>query len=210
VTKKRRGRSLNMENEIENENIDKEDSQNQIQMISFIGYSKSGKTASIEKLISYLHDKNYIVFAFKHIHQDNFTIDTPGKNTWKYSQAGADVVVSQSPDESAILFNRRMDPLLMVKSIKTLIKSSLKSDQRSNDKRIIVIFEGFRDLEGKKVLCAKNLEEIKTQMDASITVISGSIFSNDSELKSAKTEISAKFINILENPEELLKVFKIF
>jgi len=198
-----------MENEIENENINEEDSQNQIQMISFIGYSKSGKTASIEKLISYLHDKNYIVLAFKHIHQDNFSIDTPGKNTWKYSQAGADVVVSQSPDESAILFNRRMDPLLMIKSIKHLIQSSLKSDQRSNDKRIIVILEGFRDLEGKKVLCAKNLEEIKSQFDPSIAAISGSIFSDESELKSARTEISAKFVNVLEYPEEILKIFKI-
>jgi len=197
------------DNENRSENQYNKKPNNQIQMISFIGYSKSGKTASIEKLISYLHDKNYIVLAFKHIHQDNFSIDTPGKNTWKYSQAGADVVVSQSPDESAILFNRRIDPLLMVKSIKNLIKSSFKSDQRSNDKRIIVILEGFRDLEGKKVLCAKNLEDIKTQMDASITVISGSIFSNDSELKSAKTEIPAKFINILENPEELLKVLEI-
>ena len=194
------------ENRFENQN-DRE-SNNQIQMISFIGYSKSGKTASIEKLISYLHEQNYIVLAFKHIHQDNFSIDTPGKNTWKYSQAGADVVVSQSPDESAILFNRRMDPLLMIKSIKYLIQSSLKSDQRSNDKRIIVILEGFRDLEGKKVLCAKNLEEIKSQIDPSIAAISGSIFSDESELKSAKKEISAKFINILENPEELLRIFE--
>ena len=194
------------ENKNEKENLKDQDPNNQIQMISFIGYSKSGKTASIEKLISYLHHQNYIVLAFKHIHQDNFSIDTPGKNTWKYSQAGADVVVSQSPDESAILFNRRMDPLLMVKSIKNLIKTSLKSDQRSNDKRIIVIFEGVRDLEGKKVLCAKNLEEIKSQINPSIVAISGSIFSDDSELKSAKTEISVKFVNILENPEGLLKI----
>jgi len=193
------------ENRFENQN--NKESNNQIQMISFIGYSKSGKTASIEKLISYLHDKNYIVLAFKHIHQDNFSIDTPGKNTWKYSQAGADVVVSQSPDESAILFNRKMNPLLMIKSIKHLIQSSLKGDQRSFEKKIIVILEGFRDLEGKKILCVKNLEEIKSQMDPSIIVIAGSIFSNVSELKNAKTEISAKFINVLENPEEILKIF---
>jgi molybdopterin-guanine dinucleotide biosynthesis protein B len=195
------------ENRSENQND--QDPHNHIQMISLIGFSKSGKTASIEKLITYLHDQNYIVLAFKHIHQDNFSIDTPSKNTWKYTQAGADVVVSQSPDESAIIFNHKINPILMINSIKNLIQSSLISDQRSSDKPIIVILEGFRDMKGKKVLCVKNLEEIKSQMDPSIAAISGSIFSNDSELKSAKTEITAKFVNILENPEELLKILEI-
>ncbi|MHA1474110.1 MAG: molybdopterin-guanine dinucleotide biosynthesis protein B [Promethearchaeota archaeon] len=197
------------DNENKKENLNDQEPNNQIQMISFIGYSKSGKTASIEKLISYLHNQNYIILAFKHIHQDNFSIDTPGKNTWKYSQAGADVVVSQSPDESAIIFNQQINPLLIINSVKPLIQSSLKSDQRSSDKDIIVILEGFRDMKGKKILCVKNLEEIKSQMDPSIVAISGSIFSNISELESAKTEISAKFVNVLEYPEEILKIFKI-
>ncbi len=197
------------ENENESENQNDQEPNNQIQMISFIGYSKSGKTASIEKLISYLHDRNYIVFAFKHIHQENFSIDTPGKNTWKYSKAGADVVVSQSPKESAILFNRSIDPILMINSIKQLIQQSLKGDHRNSNKHTIVILEGFRDLKGKKVLCVKNLEEIKSQMDPSIDAISGSIFSNVSELKRAKKEISAKFVSVLEYPEELLKILRI-
>ena len=195
-------------NKNKNKNQSDQESNNQIQMISFIGYSKSGKTASIEKLISYLHERDYIVFAFKHIHQDNFSIDTPGKNTWKYSQAGADVVVSQSPNESAILFNQKVDPLLMIDLIKMIIQSSQKHDQRDFDKQIIVLLEGFRDLPGKKVLCVKNLEEIKSQMDPSIIAISGSIFSNDFELKSAKSENTVRFINVLENPEELLELYR--
>ncbi len=192
-----------------NKNQSDQEPINQIQMISFIGYSKSGKTASIEKLISYLHERDYVVFAFKHIHQDNFSIDTPGKNTWKYSQAGADVVVSQSPNESAILFNQKVDPLLMLDLIKKIIQSSQKHDQRDSDKQIIVILEGFRDLTGKKVLCVKNLDEIRSQMDPSIIAISGSIFSNDFELKSAISENAVKFINVLENPEELLEIYRI-
>ena len=195
-------------NKNKNKNQSDQESNNQIQMISFIGYSKSGKTASIEKLISYLHERDYIVFAFKHIHQDNFSIDTPGKNTWKYSQAGADVVVSQSPNESAILFNQKVDPLLMIDLIKMIIQSSQKHDQRDSDKQIIVLLEGFRDLPGKKVLCVKNLEEIKSQMDPSIIAISGSIFSNDFELESAKSENTVRFINVLENPEELLELYR--
>ena len=195
----------------ENKNTDRNypESYNQFQMISFIGFSKSGKTKSIEKLISYLHNQNYVVLAFKHIHQDNFSIDSPGKNTWKFSQAGADVVVSQSSNESAILFNRKINPLLMIKSINDLLQSSLKRDQTSSNKQVIVVLEGFRDLKGKKVLCVKNLEEIKSQIDPSIIAIAGAIFSNVSELKNAETEISAKFINILENPEEILKIFGI-
>ncbi len=194
------------DNENKSENQNDQEPNNRIQMISFIGFSKSGKTASIEKLISYLHKRDYIVLAFKHIHQDNFSIDTPDKNTWKYSKAGADVVVSQSPNESAILFNRRMDPYLIINSIKQIIQSSLKSEQRSSDNQLVVILEGFRDLKVKKVLCVKNLEEIKSQMDPSIVAISGSIFSNILELRSAKSEIQAKFVNILKNPEEIVKI----
>ncbi|MHA1721189.1 MAG: molybdopterin-guanine dinucleotide biosynthesis protein B [Promethearchaeota archaeon] len=179
-----------------------------IRLISLIGYSKSGKTASIEKLISYLHTRNYIVLAFKHIHQDNFSIDTPGKNTWKYSKAGADVVVSQSPNESAILFNQKLEPMLLINSIKEILQT-IPSDKSSLDKEIIVILEGFRDLKGKKILCAKNNEEIKSQMDPTIIAISGSIFSNETELKIAQEENSLKFINILENPEEILKIYDI-
>ena len=170
-----------------------------IRLISLIGYSKSGKTASIEKLISYLHTRNYIVLAFKH---------TPGKNTWKYSKAGADVVVSQSPNESAILFNQKLEPMLLINSIKEILQR-IPSDKSSLDKEIIVILEGFRDLKGKKILCAKNNEEIKSQMDPTIIAISGSIFSNETELKIAQEENSLKFINILENPEEILKIYDI-
>ncbi|QEE17706.2 molybdopterin-guanine dinucleotide biosynthesis protein B [Promethearchaeum syntrophicum] len=197
------------DNEKKNKARNYSESYNQFQIISFIGFSKSGKTASIERLISFLHTQNYIILAFKHIHQENFSIDTPGKNTWKYSRAGADVVVSQSPNESAILFNRKIDPLIMIKSIIDLIQSSLKADQTSFDKKVIVILEGFRDIKVKKILCVKNLEEIKSQIEPSIVAIAGSIFSNVSELKNAKTEKFVKFINVLENPEEILKIYGI-
>ena len=55
----------------------------------------------------------------------------------------------------------------------------------------------------------KNNEEIKSQVDPTIIAISGSIFSNETELKIAQEENSLKFINILENPEEILKIYDI-
>ncbi|MCP4761867.1 MAG: hypothetical protein GY870_08795, partial [archaeon] len=54
--------------------------ENKPKVIEFKGFSKSGKTTIIESLIRHLKSKNYSISSIKHIHIENFTIDTPGKN----------------------------------------------------------------------------------------------------------------------------------
>jgi molybdopterin-guanine dinucleotide biosynthesis protein B len=62
-----------------------------------------GKTTTLEFLISRLTQEGYKVGTIKHIHEDGFTIDTPGKNTYRFAQAGAKVVVAISPNEVATI-----------------------------------------------------------------------------------------------------------
>ena len=60
-------------------------------VISFVGYSGSGKTTFIEKLIVELKNRNLKLAVIKH-DAHNFEYDREGKDTYRFYQAGADVV----------------------------------------------------------------------------------------------------------------------
>ena len=174
-----------------------------IPIISFIGHSQSGKTTVVEELISYLTSQGVEVFALKHINKQNFTIDKKGKNTWRFTQAGAKGVVAQSPNESAIMFNWELDPLSVIKIIRD---TALQEGKISRRIPYVFLLEGFRDIAVTKILCAKDFEDIKGQIDPSVITIAGSIFSNDTELVMAKRKYNLEFINLLEQPQEILKI----
>ncbi len=67
-----------------------------MKIISIVGYKKTGKTALVERIVKAL--KKYgSVGTVKHLHEHR--INTPGTDTWKHIQAGADVVIGVTPDE---------------------------------------------------------------------------------------------------------------
>jgi molybdopterin-guanine dinucleotide biosynthesis protein B len=65
-------------------------------VLVLIGKPNCGKTTLIEKLIPALADKGLRVGTIKHHHGD-IQMDTPGKDTWRHKQAGAQVVLLSSP-----------------------------------------------------------------------------------------------------------------
>ncbi|MGM0419445.1 MAG: molybdopterin-guanine dinucleotide biosynthesis protein B [Bacillota bacterium] len=71
-------------------------------VIGIVGYSNSGKTEFLEKLIPQLKQADLKVGVIKHHHQD-FTIDKPGKDSWRHTQAGADQVILSSPNKVALI-----------------------------------------------------------------------------------------------------------
>lgn len=73
-----------------------------IPVISVVGKSDSGKTTLLEKIIPELKARGYRVATVKHdVH--GFSLDIPGKDTWRHSEAGADVVVISSPQKLAVI-----------------------------------------------------------------------------------------------------------
>lgn len=54
----------------------------------FVGHSGSGKTTLIEKLLRELSGRGLRVATIKHAHH-KVVLDTPGKDSWRYKQAGA-------------------------------------------------------------------------------------------------------------------------
>jgi len=76
-----------------------------IPVISVVARSGSGKTFLLEKLIKKLKNMGLKVAVIKHdVH--GFEIDHPGKDTWRFTQAGADIVAISSPDKFALIEKR--------------------------------------------------------------------------------------------------------
>ncbi|NPV40220.1 MAG: molybdopterin-guanine dinucleotide biosynthesis protein B [Anaerolineae bacterium] len=77
-------------------------------VIGFYGYSNSGKTTLIERLIRDLKAEGYRVAAVK-VSGHEPELDEPGKDTWRYTQAGAGVVALASKGGTAFLVDGALD-----------------------------------------------------------------------------------------------------
>jgi molybdopterin-guanine dinucleotide biosynthesis protein B len=71
-------------------------------VVSIVGQSQSGKTTLMERLIAEFKRRGCRVAAVKHASQD-FDMDKPGKDTWRYAEVGGDAVVISSPHKLAML-----------------------------------------------------------------------------------------------------------
>lgn len=133
-----------------------------MKVFSVYGYSKSGKTTTIECLIKELVRRRYTVGTVKEIHFESFAIDTTGSNTDRHGRAGAGLVTARGLYETDILFKERLP-------IQEILKFYTQD---------FVILEGVTDFDAPKILCASNLHDAAKRMDPSVFVISG-VISND-------------------------------
>ncbi len=107
-------------------------------VVSIVGQGKSGKTTLIEKLIPELKSRGYRVATVKHTHQ-NLELDTPGKDSWRYAQAGSDAVFISTPKNLALIQSVAQDA--SIKDIARLISADCD----------ILIVEGFHDAHVPKI-----------------------------------------------------------
>jgi molybdopterin-guanine dinucleotide biosynthesis adapter protein len=76
------------------ENLDRNGSEPPV--ISIVGKSGSGKTTLMVNLIEELSEKGLRIGSIKH-HLHNFEMDSPGKDSWRHKQAGAERSMVASP-----------------------------------------------------------------------------------------------------------------
>jgi molybdopterin-guanine dinucleotide biosynthesis protein MobB len=127
-------------------------------IIDVVGGKKSGKTVAIEALTRELARRGYSVAVVKHIPERNFTMDTEGKDTWRFAQAGARTIIAVSPHEIATIEKRSLDGILL---------SQILRKCRTND---VVLLEGFRGSLAKnkripKIITAKSAEDAHDAMN---------------------------------------------
>ena len=74
-------------------------------VIGIAGWSGSGKTTVVESLINIFNTKyNFTVCVLKHAHE-NFKIDQEGKDSYRFSKAGAKQVIISSKKQWALINN---------------------------------------------------------------------------------------------------------
>ena len=97
------------------------------------GWSGSGKTRLIMRLLPELIGRDYSVSTIKHAHHD-FDIDKPGKDSFEHRQAGALEVMISSGKRWALMHENRAAP---EPDAEALIKEMAPVD--------LILIEGFKD-----------------------------------------------------------------
>lgn len=107
------------------------------------GYSSSGKTTLLKKIISLFCEQGFKVGILKHTHHD-VEIDIPGKDSYELRKAGALQTIISSQHRYAMICetqDRSVD-------LKTLIQQFTDVD--------LVLIEGFKDEQINKIICHRN------------------------------------------------------
>ena len=112
-------------------------------VIAVVGGKKVGKTTTTENLIAEFTKRGYRVAAIKHISEAEWTIDTPGKDTYRFGQKGANPVIVLAPKETVTIEKGATE--------KTTLAALLKK-ARGTD---IVLTEGFKRTVAKKTSVPK-------------------------------------------------------
>lgn len=103
---------------------------NCIPTVCFSAWSGTGKTTLIEKLVNKLKSRGLRVAVIKHDAHE-FEIDKPGKDSWRFAQAGADVTLISSATKTAVIEYRPRnfrENLAMIRDVDLILVEGYKQE----------------------------------------------------------------------------------
>jgi molybdopterin-guanine dinucleotide biosynthesis protein B len=162
-------------------------------IVAVVGSSNSGKTTAVEALIKGLSKRGYTVASAKHIPDPEFTIDTEGKDTWRYAKAGASSVLSVARKE-----------LTVIKKVDTTEYSLEQLVAETPDEVDIIILEGFKglieqDTSIPKIVATKMGEEISEALERYKNILAFI-----GRIPDGKVDTEVPFIDALKEPQKLV------
>ncbi len=109
-------------------------------IISIVGFSGTGKTSLLEKLIPEFTRRGFIVGTIKHdVH--GFEMDRPGKDSWRHKQAGASTAIISSSRQVGMIMDvdhdHHLDELVFLLSNMDII---LAEGYKHTDKPKLEVF----------------------------------------------------------------------
>ncbi|ALM75424.1 molybdopterin-guanine dinucleotide biosynthesis protein B [Thermococcus barophilus] len=147
--------------------------------VAFVGYKKSGKTASLQRVAKVLKERGYKIGIAKSMHAD---FDKEGSDTWKFRQI-ADYVLVKAQDTDALLF--KADDINAFFSVMPEVD--------------FLLLEGFKSIKHvPKIICARDESDVKELNDGLAIAVSG-IIANEK----MGTIDGLPIINAFEEPEKL-------
>lgn len=137
-----------------------------IPVISIVGYSNSGKTTVLTKIIAEIKARGYKVAIIKH-HKGDFDIDHEGKDTYEHMKAGADTTILSSPNKFAIVSKveseKKLDELISyIEDVDIIITEGYKKEKKPK-------IEVFRKLNNSERIKGIEKELIAIVSDDDIT-----------------------------------------
>jgi molybdopterin-guanine dinucleotide biosynthesis protein MobB len=170
-------------------------------VITAVGKSGSGKTTTLEYLVSKLASEGYRVGAIKHIYHKGFKVDKEGTNTWRYAKAGAKVVTAVSAEQTVIIKKAETELTDLEQVIGLL----------GNEQLDIIVVEGFHGLLEKrpdvlKIITAKDANNLKRTLEETvppIIAVAGMIGKQKPEIK-----LKIPILTLPDEGEQLLKLIK--
>jgi len=115
-----------------------------IPIVSVIGWHNSGKTTFIVRLIAELKRRGLRVATVKHS-RGHFEIDRPGTDTWRFAQAGSDVVAISGGGQMALMERRREDEEIGLAEIVARLPEGID----------LVVTEGYKGLPTPKIIVVR-------------------------------------------------------
>jgi molybdopterin-guanine dinucleotide biosynthesis adapter protein len=126
--------------------------------LAVVGGKHSGKTTTIENLILELRRRGYRVGTVKEMVRIS-SLDTPGKETDRYTVAGAETVVAVPRDETVVFIKRKLTLWEIAPFLANLD---------------FVLLEGFEtETTIPRVIAAKNVKEVQTFSQGQVVAVSG-------------------------------------
>jgi molybdopterin-guanine dinucleotide biosynthesis protein MobB len=186
---------------IEFNNFSEAEGDRTVLVIAAVGKSGSGKTTTLEYLVSNLASEGYRIGAIKHIYHKGFKTDKEGTNTWRYAKAGSKVIAAVSSEEIVVIKKAETELNDLERVIGLL----------GNEQLDIIVIEGFRSLVEKrkdvlKIITAKDRDSLKKTLEETvqpIIAVAGMIGQQKPEIK-----LEIPIINIPEEGKQLLKLVK--
>jgi len=138
-----------------------------MKVLGVSGYHHSGKTTAVVAIIKELKKRKYKVVSIKDIHNQNFSVDKIGSNSWEHWKASNDVVVARGLKETYQIWHKQLNLNDML--------YHLKADY--------VVVEGMYEAAIPKIICAKNESELDELIDDNVLAISGIYADNHTTYK---------------------------
>ena len=165
-------------------------------VIAVVGSKSSGKTTTIEALTRELTKRGYKIAVIKHVPEPDFTIDTVGKDTWRFAQSGAQTIISVASDEIATIEK--------VKIKNFPLKEILQKCKGHN----IIFLEGFRKFVAKKkdiekIVVARSAKEVSEAAKNFKPILA---FTGSCPTESLNPKIP--YANVLKNPEKIADILE--
>jgi molybdopterin-guanine dinucleotide biosynthesis protein MobB len=163
-------------------------------IIAVVGGKKSGKTTTVEALIRELSIRGHRIAAVKHACEQKLALDTEGKDTWRYGQAGASVVIGVAGQETITIEKISEKEV----TIKEILKKAANCD--------VIILEGFKGLISKrkyifKIIAVKSEEEASSALETFDPV-----FAFTGPVSPQTLALKIPYVDVLKNPEKLAKL----